>query len=130
MNSPASRSLEDQESLRTIVQKMLDEAVKKGASQAEAAANHDIGLSVTARLGDVENLEYTNDRGVGVTVYVNSRKGSATTSDFSDSALVEAVSTAMTFAKHTEPDEHAGLANADRMATDARCRSQRAMRQR
>ena len=118
MNSPASRSLEDQESLRTIVQKMLDEAVKQGASQAEAAANHDIGLSVTARLGDVENLEYTNDRGVGVTVYVDSRKGSATTSDFSDSALVEAINKAITFAKHTAPDEHAGLADADRMATD------------
>jgi PmbA protein len=118
MNVPASRSPEDQESLQTIVQKMLDEAVRRGADQAEAAANHDIGLSVTARLGDVENLEYTNDRGVGVTVYVGSRKGSASTSDFSDAALVEAVSKAITFATHTAPDEHAGLADEDRMATD------------
>jgi PmbA protein len=118
MNLPASRSLEDQESLRTIVQKMLDEAVRRGADQAEAAANHDIGLSVTARLGDVENLEYTNDRGVGVTVYVGSRKGSASTSDFTDDALVEAVSKAITFASHTAPDEHAGLADENRMATD------------
>jgi PmbA protein len=118
MNVPASRSPEDQESLQTIVQKMLDEAVRRGADQAEAAANHDIGLSVTARLGDVENLEYTNDRGVGVTVYVGSRKGSASTSDFSDAALLEAVSKAITFATHTAPDEHAGLADEDRMATD------------
>jgi len=118
MNSLASRSLEDQQSLQTIAQKMLDEAVRQGANQAEAAANHDIGLSVTARLGDVENLEYTNDRGVGVTVYVDSCKGSASTSDFSDGALVEAVTKAMTFAKHTAPDEYAGLADADRMATD------------
>jgi PmbA protein len=118
MNLPASRSLEDQESLRTIVQKMLDEAIRRGADQAEAAANHDIGLSVTARLGEVENLEYTNDRGVGVTVYVGSRKGSASTSDFTDAALVEAVSKAITFASHTAPDEHAGLADENRMATD------------
>ncbi len=118
MTSPASRSSEDQSSLKTIVQKMLDEAKRKGADQAEAAANHDIGLSVTARLGDVENLEYTNDRGVGVTVYVGTRKGSASTSDFSDGALVEAVGKAITFASHTAPDEHAGLADADTMATD------------
>ena len=118
MNSPVGRSLQDQNSLQTIVQKLIDEAVRQGADQAEAAANHDIGISATARLGDVENLEYTNDRGVGVTVYVDSCKGNASTSDFSDNALVEAVTKAMTFAKHTAPDEHAGLAEADRMATD------------
>ncbi len=118
MTSPASRSSEDQSSLKTIVQKLLDEAKRKGADQAEAAANHDIGLSVTARLGDVENLEYTNDRGVGITVYVGTRKGSASTSDFSDGALVEAVGKAITFASHTAPDEHAGLADEEAMATD------------
>ena len=91
MNSPVGRSLQDQNSLQTIVQKLIDEAVRQGADQAEAAANHDIGISATARLGDVENLEYTNDRGVGVTVYVDSRKGNASTSDFSDNALVEAL---------------------------------------
>jgi len=117
MNSPVSRSLQDSSALESIVQRMLDEAKRQGADQAEAAANHDIGLSATARLGDVENLEYSNDRGVGVTVYVKSRKGSASTSDFNDRALVETVTKAITFAKHTEPDEHAGLADADRMAT-------------
>lgn len=118
MNSSANRSLQDQESLEALVQRMLDEAVKQGAGQAEAAANHDIGLSTTARLGEVENLEYNNDRGIGLTVYVDSRKGSASTSDFSDAALVEVVSKAITFAKHTAADEHAGLADAHRMATD------------
>lgn len=118
MSSTLSQSSEDQLALQTIVQKLLDEAKRKGADQAEAAANHDIGLSVTARLGDVENLEYTNDRGVGVTVYVGSRKGSASTSDFSDAALVETVAKAMIFAGHTAADEHAGLADADRIATD------------
>jgi PmbA protein len=118
MTSSVSRSLQSQDSLEALVQKTLDEAVRQGASQAEAAANHDIGLSVTARLGDVENLEYTNDRGIGVTVYVDSCKGSASTSDFSDAALVETVTKAITFARYTEADEHAGLADADRMARD------------
>ena len=58
MNSPVSRSLQDSSALESIVQRMLGEAKKQGADQAEAAANHNIGLSTTARLGDVENLEY------------------------------------------------------------------------
>jgi len=116
MNSPSRQLPECSTSLEAIVQKLLDEAVKQGADQAEAAANHDIGLGATARLGEVENLEYSNDRGVGVTVYVNSCKGNASTSDFGDAALVEAVTKAIMFARHTQPDEHAGLADADRMA--------------
>jgi PmbA protein len=118
MSSSASRSLQNQDSLEGLVQKTLDEAIRQGANQAEAAANHDIGLSVTARLGDVENLEYTNDRGIGVTVYVDSCKGSASTSDFSEAAVIETVTKAITFARYTEVDEHAGLADADRMASD------------
>lgn len=104
MKEESRQILQDKESLERIVQQLLDEAVQQGADQAEAAANHDIGISVTARLGDVENLEYTNDRGVGITVYVNSRKGNASTSDFRPAALSEAVSKALTFARHTAAD--------------------------
>lgn len=118
MNSTSDRSLQDAQSLQGIVRQLLDEAVAQGADQAEAAANHDLGLSATARLGDIENLEYTNDRGVGITVYVNSRKGNASTSDFGPAALKETVTKAMTFARHTAPDEHAGLADKDRIATE------------
>ena len=104
--------------LEKIVQLLLDEAAAQGADQAEAAASHDIGLSVTARLGDVENLEYTNDRGVGITVYRGGCKGSASTSDFSRAGLAEAAKKACTFASHTAADEHAGLPDADMLATD------------
>ncbi len=99
MSVPASRASLDQSDLEDIIQLVLDEAGRQGADQAEAAASHDYGLSATARLGHIENLEYTNDRGVGVTVYHDSKKGSASTSDFSDGALREAVTKASTFAK-------------------------------
>lgn len=95
---------------------VLQWAKEQGADQAEAAASHDVGLSVTARLGDVESLEYTNDRGIGVTVYINSCKGSASTSDFSEGAVREAVAKACSIAALTQPDEFAGLADAERMA--------------
>lgn len=108
----------DGEALEGIIRLVLDEARKLGAEQAEAGASHDIGLSVTARLGDVENIEYTNDRGVGITIYRGSRKGSASTSDFSPGALREAVAKACSFAQYTAPDKFAGLADSELMAKD------------
>jgi PmbA protein len=107
----SGRDIED------IVRLVLDEATIQGVDQAEAAASHDIGLGATARLGSVENLEYTNDRGVGVTVFCGKRKGSASTSDFSLDALRETVKKACAFARFTEEDPCAGLADADRMET-------------
>ena len=106
----------DAEALEDVVSFVLKAAREQGASQAEAVATHDVGLSATARLGDVESLEYTNDRGVGVTVYAGQRKGSASTSDFSESALSEAVAKAWSIASLTEADEYAGLPDAELMA--------------
>lgn len=118
MSASGSRTVLGSEELEGIVRRLLDEALAQGVDQAEAAASHDIGLSATARLGDVETLEYTNDRGVGITVYQDARKGSASTSDFSDGALRETVLKACTFARYAARDDHYGLAEADRMATE------------
>lgn len=114
---PVAQQEPDEAELRQLVETLLALARRKGVDQAEAAASHDVGLSATARLGDVENLEYTNDRGVGVTVYKGSRKGSASTSDFSRTALEEAVDKACAFADLTAADPHAGLADAELMAS-------------
>ena len=62
MTEVTERIAADPEKLERVVQVLLDEARARGADQAEAAASHDVGLSVTARLGDVENIEFTNDR--------------------------------------------------------------------
>ena len=106
----------DRRDLEAVVGLVLDEARARGADQAEASVSHDIGLSATARLGEVESLEYTNDRGVGITVYKDKKKGSASTSDFSPAALREAVAKACTFATYTAADEYAGLADPALMA--------------
>ena len=66
----AAQSLGKQ-ALEDIVAGALEEARQRGVDQAEVAVSHDIGLAATARLGDVESLEYTNDRGIGVTVYLS-----------------------------------------------------------
>ena len=110
MNSAVTQKPMDKVELEKLCRDVLDEAGRRGADQAEVAASHSLGLSATARLGDVENLEYTNDRGIGITVYFGQRKGSASTSDLTAAALREAVAKACTFAEHTafestSPDE-------------------------
>ena len=106
-----------EEKLTGLAQLCLDEAKKLGASCAEASVHIGHGLSVTARLGEVETLEHHNDRSLGITVYVNNRKGSSSTSNFELSAIKNAVAAASNIAKFTEEDRYGGLADADRMAT-------------
>ena len=112
-----TRSLSPGE-LEDVVARALADARARGVDQAEAAASHDTGLSATARLGEVENLEYTNDRGLWVTVYRGSRKGSASTSDLSAPAVREAVAKACSFAEFTAADPYAGLADAALMCAN------------
>ena len=118
MTTPAKRESMGREQLEKVVRMALDEAERLEVDQAEVAASHDSGLSATARLGDVEHLEYTSDRGVGITVYKDSCKGSASTSDISDAAIRETVAKAVSFASVTAADKFAGLADADLMCTE------------
>lgn len=118
MSATGGRNPLDQGELEGIVSLVIDEAKQQGVDQAEVAASHDIGLSATARLGSVESLEYTNDRGLGVTVYKKQKKGSASTSDFSAASLREAVVKACSFANYTAADEHAGLADKELLADE------------
>lgn len=114
----AKRESLGKQALENLVALALEEAKKLGVDQAEVAASQDTGLSATARLGDVENLEFTNDRGIGITVYKNSCKGNASTSDISAAAIRETVAKACSFATLTAEDVHSGLAEADKMAVN------------
>ncbi len=103
--------------LREPVERALAEAARLGASEAEAGVSLDAGLSTTVRLGEVETLEYHRDRGLVVTVYFGKSKGSASSADTSRAAVDEAVAKACSIARYTTQDECAGLAPAERMAT-------------
>lgn len=104
--------------LSQVAQQAVEYARTLGADQAEAGASLEQGLSVTVRLGEIETLEHQQDRGLGVTVYVAGRKGSASTADLSSGAVREAVAKACSIARLTAVDEFAGLADAALMATN------------
>jgi PmbA protein len=104
--------------LSDIVAFALAEARAAGASQAEADVSLQQGLNVTVRLGEVETIEYQRDRGLGITVYFNGAKGSASSADLRTTAVSAMVAKACAIARHTARDEFAGLADASDMARD------------
>ena len=97
--------------LRHIACDVLDHAKSKGASAAETEVSEAFGQSVTVRRGAVETIEYNRDKGVGVTVYIDQRRGHASTSDFAPKAVRETVEAALSIARFTASDDAAGLAD-------------------
>ncbi len=106
------------ERLSDIAERLLARARALGASQAEVSCSEDRGLDVNVRLGAVETVESTRDRGIGVTVYFGQRKGSASTADLHESSLEATVAQACAIARYTEDDVAAGLAEAALMARE------------
>src|ERR1700689_3132212 len=114
--APAHSLRPTREDLKSIIERALDEARSRGASQAEAAVSQNGGLSVGVRLGEVETLEHQRDRSMGITVYFGQRKGSASTADFSPEAVEATVAKACSIARFTAEDASSGLADAELMA--------------
>ncbi|WP_305804702.1 metalloprotease PmbA [Stenotrophomonas sp. YIM B06876] len=111
-------SLQRLENLAGISQRLLERARAMGASQAEVSCSEERGLEVNVRLGEVETVESTHDRGIAVTVYFGQRKGSASTADLQEASLESTVAQACAIARHTEDDPAAGLADPALMAHD------------
>ncbi len=96
-----------------IIDFMLSEARKRGASDAIAEISEGQGLSVTVRKGEVETIEQSLDKQVGVTVFLGHRRGNASTSDFSKHSLKATVEAAYHIAQHTAEDDCASPAEAE-----------------
>jgi len=117
LNATTDAAIDDAQ-LREAVQFALVQASKHGASAAEAAASLSQGLAVNVRKGELETVEHTRDHGLVVSVYFGQRTGSASTSDYSSSAVEETVQAACSIAKFTEEDACHGLADPERLAKE------------
>ncbi len=121
LNAVVSRNDASQQELDRLAE-LSEEVIRRaraaGASQAEVAASVDAGLSVNVRMGEVETVEHTRDRGFGLTVYFGKRKGSASTADLHPESIQATLDQACAIARYTEEDPASGLADADRMASE------------
>ncbi|MBT1451250.1 metalloprotease PmbA [Glaciecola sp. XM2] len=104
--------------IQNVVDETLALAKKLGATAAEASMSKVQGISVTSRMQEVETVEFTNDGGLGVCVFVGKKKGNASTADLSPDALRLTVEKAIEIAKYTSEDDCSGLADKDMIAQD------------
>ncbi|TKI06888.1 metalloprotease PmbA [Martelella alba] len=95
------------------------ELAKAGSDAAEVAVTKTTGIGVSTRYGEVENVEFNSDGALGITVYHQQRKGSASSTDLSPDAIARTVNAALDIARYTSPDPFAGPADKALLAFDA-----------
>src|SRR5471030_973866 len=107
-----------QEQLKQLARDVLSFAREIGGTDAAVEVSEGGGLSVSVRKGKIETIEQNKDKGMGVTVFVGKKRGNASTSDFSASALRATVDAAYNIARFTAEDDCAGLAESDLLETN------------
>ncbi|WP_372880127.1 metalloprotease PmbA [Psychromonas sp.] len=109
--------IEEKQQLENAVNEALIFAQQLGVDQAEVALGKSTGISVNTRLGEVENIEFNHDGAMGISVYLNQCKGSASTADLSLEAIHASVKAAVDIAKFTSKDPYAGLLDPESLET-------------
>ncbi len=104
------------ENLKAVIQDVLKQAKSLGADTAEAGISYGKGLSATVRLGEIETIEFNQDKALGITIYKGKRKGSVSTTDIHPDAIRASLEAACNIAEYTEEDPCAGLADPAHMA--------------
>jgi PmbA protein len=121
-NTPTHSPLPGFSYSRTQFEELVDTALmhakKLGAPDAGAEASEGTGLSVSARMGKLENVERNRDKSLGITVYIGQKRGNASTSDFSTWAIEQTVQAAYDIARFTAEDPVAGLPDLADVATE------------
>ncbi|HET9742487.1 MAG TPA: metallopeptidase TldD-related protein [Terriglobales bacterium] len=99
--------------LKQIAADVVARAMKAGASSADAIARDGNEFSTLVRLGQVETLKESGARALGLRVFVGKRAAATHTSDFSREGVDLLVSSAITLARTTSEDPHAGLPDSE-----------------
>ena len=111
-----------QDHFRQLIEDVLAEAKRLGASDAGAEVSEGSGMSVSVRRGALENVERNRDKSLGISVYLGQRRGNASTSDFALQALRDTVRAAYDIARFTAEDEFAGLPDEQDLSLDEAAR--------
>lgn len=106
--------------------KVLEQAVaqalelaKASTDGAEVAVTKTTGIGVSTRYGEVENVEFNSDGALGITVYHQNRKGSASSTDLSPDAIKRTVQAAIDIARYTSVDPFSAPADPELLAFEA-----------
>jgi PmbA protein len=100
----------------SLLQDVVAAALKAGADAAEAVSAERGALSVSVRLGELEEVEREESRDLGLRVFVGRRQASVSSSDVSPEARAKLVERVVAMARLAPEDPYAGLADVERLA--------------
>ncbi len=105
------------ENLSGLLDLLLNEAKKAGASAADAVASRSASLGVTMRGGVLNDLERSENAGIGLRVLVGQKQASLATSDLRRESLEALAARAVATARLAPGDPYAGIAGIAQCAT-------------
>ena len=111
--------MQSPEQARSLVEQIVDAATKAGATAADAAYLGSHSSSVEVRNGQLEGVDRSEGEKLGLRVFIGQQVASASVSDFSDDSKTALVERLIAMAKEATPDEYAGLAPKEMLATGA-----------
>ena len=108
---------DDTSKLEEIAAAALERAKAHGADAADAIIVESVATSATCRMGALEDIERSEERDLGLRVFVGRRQASVSSSDFSPDRLDRLAERAVDMARAVPEDRYAGLAAADELAS-------------
>jgi len=99
-----------------LLNDVVSAALKAGADAAEAVFAERQSLSVSVRLGELEEVEREEARDLGLRVFVGQRSATVSGSDISSDARAKLIERAVAMARLAPEDPYASLAPRDRLA--------------
>ncbi|MGE4064586.1 MAG: TldD/PmbA family protein [Rhodospirillaceae bacterium] len=103
--------------LLNLLSDLIADARRAGADEADAIVADGTSVSITYRLGKLEQLERSEGGDVGLRVLVGKRQAIVSSADRSRDALKELVERAVAMARTVPEDEFVGLATREQLAT-------------
>jgi PmbA protein len=97
---------------------LLDEARRAGADEADIVGVQSAALSVSYRLGKLEDVERAESRDLGLRVFVGKRQAVVSSSEFNRARFPELAERAVAMARLAPEDPYCGLAEPSLLAQD------------
>ncbi|URJ25359.1 metalloprotease PmbA [Candidatus Blochmannia ocreatus (nom. nud.)] len=105
-------------SLKETVNHALNIA-HKYSNTAEISITKTIGITISTRYGNLENVEFNNNTILKVTVFCGQKKGSAFSSNLHEKTLTYTIKHAIDIATYTSLDPYSGIADKELLSFNA-----------
>ena len=103
--------------LKPSLEKLLARAKNHGATSADAIATHGRSSAIVVRGGELEDVDNSEGRDIGLRVMVGQRQACVSSSDISDASIDQLAERAVAMAKLAPEDPYCGLADESQLST-------------